>query len=369
MDGEYDSSAASTATTAALSGPPVDEPASPMNGNAFAAPAALDWKPAGPGYVAAVPTFSPYTPDAAAAVRLAWRVIAAAFITLLVLAIGLPLARNLYVDSAIEPRPALVTAIDGGVIFVQRRGANEWVAARPEEQVVPGDTLRTAANARAFVRLFDQSTVLLYPSSTLRVLRAEQGRFRDERRVVVLELTGGRARLGVAPPPNPSTAFFQVRTPNGQIHLAEGSYSVDFAKGTTQASARLGQATAYASLGSAQARAGQRLTMPEGRAPLGSQPARRDLLENGFLSERDGTNLAGWVVRDKSEQDPSGSVSLATVPGAATFQRTGRGHGETFISQTLDTDLWDFERIMLPPTCAYWTTACPVAAGRVPSTR
>ncbi len=307
-----------------------------------------------PGYPALAPTFSPFTADPQAALRLAWRVTLAAFATFMALLIGLPLARSWYVNSAIEPRLSAMMPIDG-VVYVRRNGLGDWVTARPSENLAVGDVLRTAANARAFVTLFDQSTVLLYPNSTLRILRAEQGRFRPERRSIVLELSDGRARIGVAPPPHPQSSFFQVRTPNAAVHLVEGSYTIDAENRQTQVSTRLGEATAYASGGSAAARSGQRLVVQPGQAPQGALPARRDLLVNGFFTERvssdrDGPLPAGWQARDTSELNPPGTISLATIPGAVSFQRAGRGHGETVLAQTLDADLWDYEKVTLSAT-------------------
>ncbi|MGH2355799.1 MAG: FecR domain-containing protein [Chloroflexota bacterium] len=298
------------------------------------------------GYTPLVPTFSPYTTDPQAAVRLAWRVTVGACLALVALLVGGPLARNWYVGAAVEPRAAKMMPIDG-VVFVRRQGTGDWLAARPDEQIAPGDLVRTAENARAFVTLFDQSTVLLYPSSTLRVLRAEQGRFRDEKRAVVLELSQGRARVGVAPPPDPAAAFFQLRTPHAEIHIQEGSYSADVAHSGTQVRVRLGDATAHTAQGSASATIGQRLLVQPERQPVGGLPARRDLVENGYFNDAAGGLPAGWTVRAFSEQDPGGVVSLDERAGAVSFRRDGRGHGETLITQTLDVDLWDFEQVTL----------------------
>ena len=298
-------------------------------------------------YTPLVPTFSPYTSDAGAAVRLAWRWTLIAFAALVALATGGPLLRNWYVGAATEPRTAQMMLIDGGVVFIQRHGTGDWLMAKPDEAVAPGDVLRTAANSRGFVRLYDQSTVLLYPSSQLRILRAEQGRFRSTKRAVVLELSQGRARIGVAPPPTPDEAFFQLRTPTAEVHLEEGSYSADVSKDGTQVGVRLGTATAHTPRGVVSAEVGQRLVAPPDRAPTGNLPARRSLVQNGLFADKEGAAPTGWAVRDKSEQDPPGTVSLSTIPGAVTFQRSGRGHGETFITQTLDVDLWDFEHVML----------------------
>ncbi len=317
-----------------------------------------------PRYAPLVPTFSPYTADARSALRLAWRVLALASVTLLVLLVGGPLAYHAYVTSAIEPRSAEVTSIDG-VVFIRKQGAREWGVAGPDVRVGPGDTLRTAGNARAFFQLFDNSTVLLYPSSTLRVMRAEQGRFRSERSTVVLELQNGRVRLGVAPHPDPGVSFVQLRTPAAEVHLTEGSYTADIGRDAMQVRVRRGEATAHVQPGFVTAattgmtaaadslpavvgaRAGQRLVARPDRAPAGNLPQRADLLENGYFTDKPAGLLGGWVQVDASEQEPAGVVSTSDVPGAVTFRRTGRGHGETLISQQLDADLWDYEKLVL----------------------
>ncbi len=312
-----------------------------------------------PRYAPLVPTFSPYTADGSAAVRLAWRVTLLAAAALLAVAIGGPLLHAWYVSSATEPRSAELTTIDG-VVFFKRDGARDWQPAGPDTRFSPGDTLRTAANARAFVRFFDQSTVLLYPSSTLRVLRAEQGRFRADRATVILELSNGRARLGVAPPSDPAAAFFQLRTPHAEVHLDEGSYSADVARDASQVRVRRGAATAHsiaaltgalqpqgATAVSVSARSGQRLAVYGDRPPLGGQPLRADLLENGAFFDRAGADVRGWVAVDASEEEPAGVISLTDLPGAVTLRRSGSGHGEALLSQQVDVDLWDYERLVL----------------------
>jgi hypothetical protein len=301
------------------------------------------------GFTPLVPTFSPYTGDAQAAVRLAWRLTLAAFGILVALAVGGPAAWRWYVGAAIEPRPSTVATIDG-TVFLRRQGVGDWVMAKPDEQVRPGDVVSTAPNSRAFLQLFDQSTVLLYPGTVARVRRAEQGRFRPEQTAIVLELAQGLARIGVAPPADASGAFFQLRTPHAEIHLTEGSFSADVARGVSQVRVRLGTAIAHTAHGSAAAAAGQRLIIPAGRPPLGNQPARRDLVENALFTEKAGDAPAGWTLRDLSEQEPPGAISLTANPGAVTFLRSGRGHGETVLAQVVDADLWDFEKVTLSAT-------------------
>lgn len=298
------------------------------------------------GYAPLVPSFSPYTADATSSISLAWRVTLLSLVVLILLSVGGPAAWHWYTGTAIEPRATEMMAIDG-VVFLRRQGARDWTSASQTDQIYPGDTIRTAANARAFVRLFDQSTVQLYPSSTLKILRAEQGRFRQEKTTVVLELPQGRARFGVAPSPDGSASFFQLRTPEAEVHLEEGSYSADVNRSITQVRVRVGEATAHTAQGLANARAGQRLMSSLDAPPKGNLAARHDLVENGWFTVQEPGLPAGWVARDVSEQEPPGRISLGETTGAVTLRREGRGHGETVLSQQLDFDLWDYEKITL----------------------
>lgn len=301
------------------------------------------------GYAPLVPTFSLYTASAPDAVRLAWRTVVLGLALLVAVIVGGPAVRNWYINSAIEPRSAAITLVDG-VSYLRRAGARDWIVAQSDSALVPGDTLRTGANARTFVRLFDQSTLLLYPSTTVQVLRAEQGRFRPDRTALVLDVTQGQLRVGVAPSPgDPQASLFQVRTPEAQIHLEEGSYSLEAGQDGTQVRVRLGQATAYAPAGKADAHAGQRLVIHPDKAPQGAQPMRADLLANGWLTQQAGqsNNLADWTALDLSEQEPAGTISLTEIPGAVTFRRNGAGHGETLLLQQPDVDLWDYEKLTL----------------------
>ena len=71
----------------------------------------------------------------------------------------------------------------------------------------------------------------------------------------------------------------------------------------------------------------------------------RSLLQNPVFG---GTDVSGvpaeWEFRDISERDPAGMIKVEG-DGAISFFRAGVGHGETILSQNVDVDLWDFERV------------------------
>lgn len=298
-----------------------------------------------PAYVPFVQSFSAYTSTADQANALAWRVTLGAMALLVGLAIAIPAGRAWYVGWAIEARTASVRAIDS-VIFLQRQGVGDWVAADSRDLLEEGDVVRTAINARAFVQFFDGSTALVYPNTTVTVMRSQQARFRPDHYTLVLVVHEGRVRLGIAPPPDDeANAFIQARVPGAEVHLVEGSYSVDVSKEVSQITTRRGVATAHGLGQTVSAVTGQRVRVDNGKAPIGALPARRDLIQNPVFGSPDANGVPSeWEFRDISERDPAGTIAVDS-DGSISFARTGSGHGETILSQNVDVDLWDFERV------------------------
>ena len=295
-------------------------------------------------YAPFVQPHSAYTATVDDASRIAWRVTLASGLILLTVLVGGPLVRNWYVGWAIESRGATMRSIDS-VVFVQRQGNGDWVVARTNEDLDEGDVIRSAINARAFIQFFDGSTALVFPDSTFRIIRSQQGRFQPNRYSLILEVVKGRARIGVAPAEDPLQAFVQLRAPSTQVHVTEGSYSVDASGDQSQVTTRRGVATGYSNGAVASALTGQRLVATANRPPIGGLSSRRDLVTNPVFAIRDGAGPADWTERDISEQDPPGVVTYHPTVGTITLARRGQGHGETMIAQNIDVDLWDFERV------------------------
>lgn len=324
---------------------PAQTEAAPADASSPAARAADRIIAARPAYVPFVQSYSAYTATVDQASALAWRVTLGAISLLVGLAIAIPAGRAWYVGWAIEARPASVRAIES-VVFLQRQGVGDWVAAEARDALEEGDVVRTAINARAFIQFFDGSTALVYPNTTVTVLRSQQARFRPDRYTLVLVVQEGRVRFGVAPPPDEeANAFIQARVPGAEVHLTEGSYSVDVSRAVAQVTTRRGLATAHGLGQTAAAATGQRVRVEPGTAPIGALPARRDLMQNPVFGSPDDTGVpVDWEFRDISERDPAGTFRVEG-DGAIAFSRAGSGHGETILSQNVDVDLWDFERV------------------------
>ncbi|MAG35962.1 MAG: hypothetical protein CL878_06930 [Dehalococcoidia bacterium] len=298
----------------------------------------------------ALPTVSDFTGRPPQAERLAWRLLLLAAVVFLTIVLGGWYAGRWYVGNASITSPGLGQRIEG-VGFIQRVGHAEWVELPATYAFEEGDTVRTA-NSRVFMRLFDFSTILLYPDTTLQVVQMRHGRFRPGDRTVVLRLEGGRAHVGVAPDEQPRETLqgrFEVQTSSALVELQDGSYSLEVTPEESNVLVRVGQAITHAAGASLAVVTGQRAQMPAGAAPVGPLPIPRDVLQNGDLQDGVPGRPSHWTVLDISEKEPPGQVlwDIEADQGKVAFERLGEGHGETIIRQIVDRDLSDTDSVLL----------------------
>ena len=308
----------------------------------------------------ALPVVSDFTGAPWQAERLAWRLLLLATVLFLALVFGGWSAVRWYIGNAIVVNQGFGQRVEG-VGFIQRADHAEWVELPKISILDEGDTVRTSAGSRVFMRLFDFSTVLLYPDTILQVVQLRRGRFGPVDRTVVLSLKRGRIHVGVAPDESPYETLrgsFEVQTPSGLVGLQDGSYSLEVTPDESTVLVRVGQALAHAAGTSLTVVTGQRAQIPNRAtpaAPVGPLPIPRDVLRNGSL--QDGVpGPAGqpgrpshWTVLDLSEREPPGRVSweIEAGQGKVAFERVGEGHGETIIRQAVGRDLSDTASVLL----------------------
>ena len=305
----------------------------------------------------ALPVVSDFTGAPWQAERLAWRLLLLATVFFLALVIGGWYTVRWYIGNAIVVNQGFGRLIEG-VGLIQRAGHTEWIELPKVPIIDEGDTIRTSAGTRVFMRLFDFSTVLIYPDTTLQVVQLRRGRFGPVDRTVVLSLERGRVHVGVAPDEPPYETLqgsFEVQTPYGLVGLQDGSYSLEVIPDESTVLVRVGKAIAHAAGASLTVGTSQRVQIPKNTAPVGPLPIPRDVLRNGSL--QDGVpGPAGqpgrpshWTVLDLSEREPPGRVSweIEAGQGKVAFERVGEGHGETIIRQAVGRDLSDTASVLL----------------------
>ena len=254
-----------------------------------------------------------------------------------------------YLETATDARAAYSTVITGTVL-VQPSRQFQWISATTDTELKDGDRLRTDGGSQAFLRLFDYSTLVVYPNTEVQMVRLASSRFTPRREEVELAVAQGTVHLGVAPP-FATEKSVQVTTPDGTLFLQEGSYTISVADGRTQVRvAERGQAEVHVEGDSFGLLSGQRIELgPEGT--LGPIEAQKEFVNNGDF----GRGLDGWQSGNspgfKEGADVMGVHAVTVDEGrlAVRFRRVGsKGtHDETYLYQEIGTDITDYTELLL----------------------
>ena len=284
--------------------------------------------------------------------RLAWVILTTAFITFCFLVVSIPLSIRWYIVNATLMHETSLSAIRG-TVQVQEPDANAPIAVTTTKDDVPeGSIITTDATSQAFVEFFEDSTLHLYNETQVIIHKTQSPRFglSSKPNTIVLEVTGGRVRIRVAPSME-SLLNFQVQTPHAAVELEEdGSYSVEVSSEEFHLTVRDGQAKVTAMGKMVELGQGERTTVPIGRDPIGPLPAERDLITNGDFKE---PLTVGWEAYHEQDnpEEVSGKAEILIMGDrqAVRFWRMGKaaGHGETGIIQVIDKDVRDFTSLEL----------------------
>ena len=282
----------------------------------------------------------------------AWASVIAGFVVFCTLLVGVPLGIRYYVVNAMLVEDTILDEPIDGVVYIRVPGASDMIAVTDRDHAVPeGSAIATDEHLRAFVRLFDDSTLTLDNSTEVVLERIRSPRFGASNRSNDLQIRVLRGRVGIAvASPIKGTEHIGVHSPHAYLQLKEGSYSVVIDEIETQLAIRTirpGEATVVTE--------GDRLAFSSGRCRIvagqsieGPLPPEQNLIVNGDFSSPLGR---GWEVQPALrdiETDPYGAAEIVVQGGETllAFSRTGaRTHGETSIIQAIGKDVRDFESL------------------------
>lgn len=284
--------------------------------------------------------------------RLAWIALSLAFVSFCFLAVGIPLGIRWYVINAAQVHKTPLAAIRGTVV-VQEPEAEVPIAVTATKDDVPeGSIITTDATSQAFLEFFEESTLHLYNKTQVIIQKTQSPRFglSSKPDTIILEVTGGRVRIGVAPSLE-SPLNFRVESPHATIELEEeGNYSVEVSSEEFHLTVRDGRATVMALGKIVELERGERTTVEIGKEPIGPLPAERDLIVNGDFKK---PLTEGWqdyhTQIDPEEVSGKAEIIIAGDRPAVRFWRMGKAinHGETGIVQVIDKDVRDFTSLEL----------------------
>jgi hypothetical protein len=284
--------------------------------------------------------------------RLAWMILSIAFAVFCVLVVSVPLGIRWYVINATQVHKTSLAAIGGTVVVREPDTDASMAVTATKDDVLERSIITTDPASQAFLEFFENSTLHLYNKTRVIIQKTRSPRFglSSKPGAIVLEVTGGRVRIGVAPSME-SPLSFQVQTPHAAVELEEdGNYSVEVSSEEFHLTVRDGQAKVIAMGKMVELGRGERTTVEIGKEPLGPLPAERDLIVNGDFKEPLTVGWRDYHTQDKAEEvRGKAEILIMGDRQAVRFWRMGKatGHGETGIIQAVDKDVRDFTSLEL----------------------
>ncbi len=304
--------------------------------------------------------------------RIAWVVVLGSFLVCVLLSITLPLGLRHYVLYAMESRSSMLQAVNitqnacGTVRFTPPNAAQPTAVGCQEMAFPENSWIETDQSSRAFIEFFDGSTATVYSSSRLLVQQMRQPRFQwsEDTNTIEINQTSGLVLYAPAPAAASGGATgqpvrFTVHTPNFEVTLNEGSYSLEVTGQGSQIVVTFGSAIVRALDGSRAVTVGQgqRLRLAEGQALSDPIPAAQDLVEDGAFEAPikcppdDQTVWRCYFDQGGDGGSINGSLNTVTVGDRHALQilRTGAGTNSaiTGMRQILNRDVSYFHSLVL----------------------
>jgi hypothetical protein len=283
----------------------------------------------------------------------AWGILLTAFAIFCILLVTAPLGTRWHIRNAtVAQETTLEEPIDGAVYVKDPRGTDLIAVTSRHKEIPEGATIATDEHLRAFIRLFDGSTLTLYNNTQIVLERIRSPRYAasPNPNEIRVRIERGRVAIGVASPLERALQM-EVITPHSDISLQEGSFSVVVDDAQTQLTIRPirpGEAVVTAGQETRRFTSG-RSRIAHGTSIQGPLPPEQDLIVNGdFSSVLD----RGWEEpeQQRDQADPLGQIRIVPLGGKTVlaFERQGANtHGETSITQRIDKDIRDFTSLKL----------------------
>jgi hypothetical protein len=291
---------------------------------------------------------------------LAWVVLLLSFAVFVLAVIFLPgriaaVVGKLTVDTPLQAEPI------EGTVLLKGPFDTAWKQLREPAEAGPGTRFSTDGRSRAFLELFEGSTVQLYNNTELVLNESQRGRFDEANQKIVLTLNRGRLAVGLAHSANEESRHLEIATPTGRILLLEGSYVIEtFADERVEVLVRRGKATFFSGGEIAEVGAGGRGGYGPNMTPSGDLPTLSPLVLDSLLARP--LNLSPWRAFIETESGPTGRVietAIEATPGDVPgldrdfgyrFRRMSstekiNRHGEAGVTQIINRDIRDLSEL------------------------
>jgi hypothetical protein len=283
--------------------------------------------------------------------RTAWITLLTALGIFCLLSILIPAGIRWYIINATIAFTSEVTSVRGTVIIGDpNTGALSSLTDGATTTVDENFMVSTDSTSQAILTFSDDSSLTMYSDTgiSLRQTRAPRFGISSNPTKILIEVQKGRVRATSSL--GREDLSFDVYTPQAQINLNEGSYSIEVNETETQVTTRLGQADVIASGRLVMLNQGERAVIGPDNPPSEPLPAAQNLLKDSEFNPASFNN--SW-----KSYEINFSSGVTTTVEVLTFQNRNvlglhsegedNVHTEVGVTQEVNKDVRDFQTLRL----------------------
>jgi hypothetical protein len=283
--------------------------------------------------------------------RTAWIILLTAFGIFCLLAILIPASIRWYIINASVPFTTEVTSVRGTVVI--SNPATESSASLTDgstASIEEGFVVSTDNTSQAILTFSDDSSLTMYSdtSITLHETRAPRFGLSPNPTKILIEVQRGRVRATSSL--SREALNFDIDSPQSEIELSEGSFSIEVNEAETQITTRLGQANISGKGEWITLNQGERALVSSDQPPSPPLPAAQNLLKDSEL--RVGSLDNSWETYEISfSEGVTPSVQIVIFQDRNVLELRSEGqdnvHTEVGVTQQVNKDVRDFQSLRI----------------------
>lgn len=284
--------------------------------------------------------------------RTAWFILLSAFGIFCLLSLVIPASIRWYVINATDTFSTEVTSVRGTVIIGEpTTGGSSSLTDGNTTQADENFVISTDTTSQAILAFSDDSSLTMY-SDTIIVLRTMRApRFGISPNPIKISIEVQKGRVRATSSLSRTALNFDLSTPQAQVELSEGSFSIETNETETQVTTRLGQANVVSDGRLVMLKQGERAVVGKDQAPSSPLPAAQNLLKDSDFSPVSLNNSWEEYERNFSEDKVTTTAHIVTFQDRSVLELRSEGedniHTEVGVTQEVNKDVRDYQSLRI----------------------
>jgi hypothetical protein len=267
------------------------------------------------------------------------------------LAILIPASIRWYIINATVPFATEVTSVRGTVVISNpATEASTSLTDGSTASIEEGFVISTDNTSQAILTFSDDSSLTMYSDTSITLQETRTSRFNLSPNPTEILIEVQRGRVRATSSLSREALNFDIETPQSEIELNQGSFSIEVNEAETQITTRLGQAHINGKGEWITLNQGERALVSSDQAPSPPLPAAQNLLEDSEF--RVGSLNNSWETYQISfSEGVTPSVQIVTFQDRNVLEFRSEGqdnvHTEVGVTQQVNKDVRDFQSLRI----------------------